>query len=55
MAYRCKVWKKQEDGSVVNQIVDSDDIPEGWTPDPAKLEEAPKKRRKRKVKPDGDN
>ena len=52
--FNCKVWKKRDDGSMASQIVKSNAIPKGWTPDPAeaeKLYEAPKRRgRPKKVK-----
>jgi hypothetical protein len=35
MAYRCIVYSKNASGSFDSQIVDSAEIPKGWSPDPA--------------------
>lgn len=55
MAYRCKVYRQNDQGGLDSQIVDSADIPKGWTPNPADFDKpAPKKRGKKAVE-NGDN
>lgn len=34
MASRCKVYRKNNDGGFDQMIVNREDIPSGWSPDP---------------------
>lgn len=39
MVYNCVCYKRNANGTLDSQIVPSDSVPEGWNPDPAKLDE----------------
>lgn len=58
MAYRCKVYSKNASGGLDSQIVDSADIPKGWSPDPADFDKPvakPKAKSGKKVSKHGNN